>query len=51
MLFGWLHEEETSCRGETEPVALSRASDFVADYQNGEIAKMDYGCSGKDGLI
>ena len=37
----------TYCRGETDLIALSRVSEFLADY---EIGEMENGCSGKQGL-
>ena len=39
---------KTYCRDETDPLALSRVTEFVADYEIGEMEKR---CSGKDGLI
>ena len=38
---------EAHCGDETGPVALSRASDFIADCETGEV---ESGCSGKDVL-
>ena len=39
---------EAYCRDETDPIALSGVSDFVADY---EIGEMENRCSGNGGLI
>jgi hypothetical protein len=46
-VFGRPRATETYCRDETHLIALSGVSDFVADY---EIGEMENGCSGKDGL-
>ena len=47
MVFRGPRATETYCPDETDPIALSGISDFVADY---EIGEMENGCSGKDGL-
>ena len=47
MIFGRPRATETYCRNKTDPMALSGVSDFVADYEIGEV---ENGCSGKDGL-
>ena len=47
MVFRSPRATETYCRDETDPMALSGVSHFVADYKIGEV---ENGCSGKDGL-
>ena len=42
---------ETYCRDKTDPIALKGGSDFVAEYEIGEIAKMKNGSCGKGGLL
>ena len=38
---------ETYCRDETDPIALSGVSDFVADYEIDEMAKWRMAALGK----
>jgi hypothetical protein len=43
MVFGRPRAMETYCRDEMDRIALCRVSDFVADYETGEV---ENGCSG-----
>ena len=47
MVFGRPRAKETYCRDETDPIALSRVSDSVADYEIGEMAKWTMAALGK----
>ena len=47
MVFGRPHVKETYCPDEMDPIALSRASDSVADYEIGEVAKWRMAALGK----
>jgi hypothetical protein len=47
MVFGSPRATETYCRDETDPIAQSGVSDFVADYEIGEKAKWRMSALGK----
>ena len=51
MVFGSPRATETYCRDETDPIALSGVSDFVAAYEVGEIAKWRMGALGKTAFL